>query len=207
MGPDAEAGRTTSVRPESALIDAIVQGDDETALAILAQHPRTADYKLRSYPSDDRPTTPLHVAARWGRDHIVASLLELQVQLEAVDGDYDTPLRRAASSGNYHVVKRLLEHGANPNAPGRYGVRPFDMAWRSPELQELVASYGGEAGEKRGKDESVGRSIGDSKLSTFIAFILVLVVIGGVLGVCGESGQEDCWQTPSFDIECDTNGP
>src|SRR5262245_7903981 len=66
--------------------------------------------------------TPLHTAARFGRD----DLAELLIARGADSGTGDAPARNtalhlAAQYGNVDVARVLVTRGANVNAPNRYG--------------------------------------------------------------------------------------
>ena len=56
--------------------------------------------------------SPLHVAAKWGKNNLVKILIESNAALDAKTRDGLTPLHCAARSGHEQVVTTLLEHSA-----------------------------------------------------------------------------------------------
>lgn len=56
--------------------------------------------------------SPLHVAAKWGKNNMVKILLENSAQIDAKTRDGLTPLHCAARSGHEQVVSTLLENSA-----------------------------------------------------------------------------------------------
>jgi len=56
--------------------------------------------------------SPLHVAAKWGKNNMVKILLENSAQIDAKTRDGLTPLHCAARSGHDEVVSTLIEHSA-----------------------------------------------------------------------------------------------
>lgn len=56
--------------------------------------------------------SPLHVAAKWGKNNMVKVLLENSAQIDAKTRDGLTPLHCAARSGHEQVITTLLEHSA-----------------------------------------------------------------------------------------------
>ena len=49
----------------------------------------------------------------------------------------DTPLGRAAGSGDLPAMTALLDHGADPNAPGAHGMTPLASAARSGRVEAI----------------------------------------------------------------------
>lgn len=62
--------------------------------------------------------TPLHIAARFGRDDLAAILLSAGADPNARDKHGDRPLHLAAEQGHSAVVRLLLRRGANLEAAG-----------------------------------------------------------------------------------------
>lgn len=56
--------------------------------------------------------SPLHVAAKWGKNNMVKILLENSAQIDAKTRDGLTPLHCAARSGHEQVISTLLENSA-----------------------------------------------------------------------------------------------
>jgi ankyrin repeat protein len=66
--------------------------------------------------------TPLHTAARFGRDDLAELLIARGADLEAGDEPArNTALHIAAQYGNVAVARVLITRGANVNAPNKYG--------------------------------------------------------------------------------------
>lgn len=61
--------------------------------------------------------TALHVAARWGYEHMCEVLLSLGAVVHATERDFGrTPLHTATEAGYIKIVELLLECGADANA-------------------------------------------------------------------------------------------
>jgi hypothetical protein len=63
--------------------------------------------------------TPLHIAARFGREDLAAILLSAGADPNARDKHDDRPLHLAAEQGHPAVVRLLLRRGADLDASGR----------------------------------------------------------------------------------------
>lgn len=63
-------------------------------------------------PLPQHNISPLHVAAKWGKNNMVKILLENSAQIDAKTRDGLTPLHCAARSGHEQVVSTLLENSA-----------------------------------------------------------------------------------------------
>ena len=87
-------------------------------------------------------TTPLHIVAFLGLNHLISVLVKRKVDLEARDSDGYTPLGRATQTGQRTAVLQLLELGANPNAQS--GETPLFRASANKDLatMELLINYG-----------------------------------------------------------------
>lgn len=107
------------------LVCAVLDGDREGALALLARDPalaRTVDDALRS--------TPLHMAAHRGQDEVVAALLAAGADVHAREGcSGTTALHWAAEGGRPRIVELLLEAGAELEARDDWhALTPLDWA-------------------------------------------------------------------------------
>ena len=93
-------------------------------------------------------STPLHVAAFAGNNHMCATLVEAGASVDATDLSGNTPLHRATLEGHADVMQVLLAHGANANMVGTEGSTPLHFAALAApvdaqvELAELLLSYG-----------------------------------------------------------------
>ena len=72
--------------------------------------------------------TPLHTAARFGREDIAAILLAHGADSGAPDESGNTPVTTAAAYGHADVMKVLLARGADVNRRGRNGRSPLVAA-------------------------------------------------------------------------------
>jgi ankyrin repeat protein len=107
----------------TALIDAVRQGDTTTVVAALA---RGANANERAGDG----STPLQWAAYLGDMAAVDALLRAGADVNAADDLAVTPLWTASSSGRAAMVERLLGAGAKPNAKLSSGETPLMEASR-----------------------------------------------------------------------------
>lgn len=89
--------------------------------------------------------TPLHLAARWGKDKAIDPLLKYKVSTEMQDELGWTPLMWAAMRNKRGAVEKLLKGGANVNFVDSDGNNPLILAvWRGHrDTALLIISYGG----------------------------------------------------------------
>jgi ankyrin repeat protein len=89
--------------------------------------------------------TVLGQAACLGDVQLVRQLLKLGLHPDlAISKRADLPLASALFAGQTEVVRVLLSAGANPNRPGRAGVRPLDIAIKAGlrEPVQLLLHHG-----------------------------------------------------------------
>jgi hypothetical protein len=74
--------------------------------------------------------TPLCVAAHFGHADCCRFLLQNGADVNGYDVDHaaDSALAEAVNEGHFEVVKVLLEHNADPHAPGWMWISPLDRA-------------------------------------------------------------------------------
>ena len=95
---------------------------------------------------DEWGTTPLHVAAAWGRDEIVGMMIDRGADVRAQDGQGNTPLHRCAAplveevrswpkanlypdhAGLVRAAERLIRAGADVSAKNGDGDTPLSIA-------------------------------------------------------------------------------
>lgn len=70
---------------------------------------------------DDYGSTPLIVAATFGKTDVAMALIDAGADLEASNNDGSTPLHIASFLCYPDVVEALLEHGADPTATNNNG--------------------------------------------------------------------------------------
>ncbi|KAL6805346.1 hypothetical protein J3E68DRAFT_433382 [Trichoderma sp. SZMC 28012] len=106
--------------------------------------------------------SPLHLAARGGKDGVVQRLLIQGANTEARDKYGRTPLNDAVNSGKAsfegkaNMVKFLLDHGANIEAKNNKGSTPFWFAVWSGEADaaKLLLSRGANIDAQNNKGET-----------------------------------------------------
>lgn len=73
--------------------------------------------------------TPLCVAIKTNKDHIVERLIKLGAEIDKKNSSYMTPLLIAISEKKYKIIETLLKKGASPNYSGAEGdMNPIGMA-------------------------------------------------------------------------------
>jgi len=82
--------------------------------------------------------SPLHVAAKWGKNNMVKILLENSAQIDAKTRDGLTPLHCAARSGHEEVVTTLLENSAPISARTKVH---FSKCYAKLLLGQVFLSY------------------------------------------------------------------
>ena len=118
----------------------------EIATALLAHEHTLIDAQDMSH------STPLHVSAFAGNEHLTALLLERGANPNAKDLAGNTPLHRATLEGHVAVMRVLLATGAHADAAGTEGSTPLHLAALSAptgeaqlSIAELLLSYGADA--------------------------------------------------------------
>ena len=84
---------------------------------------------------------PLADAVRRGDDATIRTLLDAQVDVDAVQGDGATALHWAAYLDDADTVALLIRAGADVNLPNHYGVTPLALASRNgnaPVIQQFL---------------------------------------------------------------------
>ena len=88
-------------------------------------------------------TTPLHIVASLGLNHLISVLVKGKYNLDVRDSNGYTPLERAVQTGERTAVLKLLDRGADPNAGSGRGT-PLFIASANKDLatMELLVNYG-----------------------------------------------------------------
>ena len=134
----AGASRNLTTPPAPAGVDelfAAVMNDDTAAVRKLVKDGAPVDVR-----DPQRATTPLILAAIFGKSKAAEALIEASADLEAVNADGTRPLMAAAFFGHPETVRQLLEAGAHPAATDREGRTPL-AAVTVPWSNELEGTY------------------------------------------------------------------
>jgi ankyrin repeat protein len=99
------------------------EGRNEELKKILEKDP-TKDINVK----DNYNCTPLHYAARSGKDSTISLLCKSGAQINVKNNDNETPLHIAAFNGMYSVVSLLCELGADVNAKSINNETPLHKA-------------------------------------------------------------------------------
>ena len=77
---------------------------------------------------DNRGSTPLHVASRYGHEVVAELLLDHGADVNQANNDGCTPLHVASEKGHELTALLLLDHGADVNQAGKNGRTPLCAA-------------------------------------------------------------------------------
>ncbi|CAK9300740.1 unnamed protein product [Gordionus sp. m RMFG-2023] len=75
-----------------------------------------------------RKSTPLHIAAGFGRQEVVNYLIQIGADVDIKDEGGLIPLHNACSFGHYEVVQLLLKHKSDPNSTDNWNFTPLHEA-------------------------------------------------------------------------------
>jgi ankyrin repeat protein len=130
-GNTAQVEDLVAANPKLAVFAAALLDDGSELETILA-----ANRSLLSATSTDG-WTPLHLAAHFGCEDSVRSLLNKGAEVNARSSNplRNMPLHAAAAGGSAAVVKLLIERGANVDARQHGGWTPLHAAAQSGNLE------------------------------------------------------------------------
>lgn len=122
------------------LMEAIKDGNDDKAKALIAAHPELIQ------PGEPPDNGPLFEAASRGRIKVIEAILATGASVELTRKGYHTPLTTAIMDNQPQVIDLLLAHGADVNAKGFYGMTPTMLAAREGkwELLDRLLARGGD---------------------------------------------------------------
>ncbi|MDI9404895.1 MAG: ankyrin repeat domain-containing protein, partial [Limnohabitans sp.] len=145
--------------------DAVRANDLSAFRLALAGQPDSVDQ------FDELGDTPLHLAARLGRNDMLAILVEGGADVDRWNDEGTTPLYEAAGYGNVVTVTELLRLGADPNRRGRVrGSTPLmQAAWHGhAEVIRALCSGGADVGmENREHSGPLHCAAGSGRVQVF----------------------------------------
>ena len=108
---------------------------------------------------DKGHSTPLHIAARYGRIEVAHVLLQHGANVGTKDRDGGTALHRAAQYGKFEVVRVLLQHGADVGTKDRDGRTALHQAvqYREVEVGRVLLQHGPDVGTEDRDDRTALR--------------------------------------------------
>ncbi|KAG6991440.1 hypothetical protein G7Y79_00052g087800 [Physcia stellaris] len=127
-GADIDA---VNMHGHTALHEAVCEGPQDTVEFLLER----VNIQKKLYNKDQ---TPLHCAARSGRQDVVSLILAKGFDVNAKENvDYLTPLHYAAREGHEEITKTLLNQEAQVNVKDRYEQTPLFMAAENGHEQTI----------------------------------------------------------------------
>jgi ankyrin repeat protein len=128
----------TDIEGNNALHIALENSNMKCVDMIIAKQPALIIQKTQS------EILPLHLAAQKGHKDIVALLLDVSEDIDAVDEELWTPLAFASYNEREEAVKFLLDKQANINAKTDTDLTPLHLAAKEGHLKivDLLISYG-----------------------------------------------------------------
>ncbi|KAJ7351003.1 Oxysterol-binding protein- protein 1 [Desmophyllum pertusum] len=128
---------------EEKLLQSSRRGDLDTVLSLLqAKSPKSGsrtnvDVNCKGRSKANQGWTPLHLAAYFGHNNIVKTLLENGADVNTRNGMGDTALHRAAFTGRTDVVTLLIQYNADVTVINGEGRKPSQVT-NSTEVKHLI---------------------------------------------------------------------
>lgn len=149
---EAGANPNATYSREPALIVALLAGNSrETRFeggreVVIEYHPRATVEALLAAGADPDKQGPggwtALMAACYSAD-LTRLLLPHVKNVDAAKKDGATALYLAAINGRADLVRTLLAAGASPNPVNAHGQSAYDVAFRTPAVQQILAEAGG----------------------------------------------------------------
>ncbi len=105
--------------PTTTILEATFMGNEEAVKEHIA-------YKSDLNQKDAYGSTPLHIAATFGKTDVAILLIEAGADLSATSADGSTPLHTAAFFGRTEIVKALLANNINVTVRNNYGSTAYE---------------------------------------------------------------------------------
>ena len=135
--------------------------------------------------------TPLHLAARYGRATIAATLIAAGANVNAKGFADRTPLHRAAIRGHVAVVATLIAAGAGLEAKDSGGATPLNYAANASVVSVLLAA-GAEVNTKNNYGNTPLHRAADASV------VSLLLAAGAEVNVKNEVGQTPLYNAASW---------
>ncbi|RYC56572.1 hypothetical protein CHU98_g9638 [Xylaria longipes] len=98
-------------------------------LGVMEDEPRYIEFDVTTTTlRDDWNRLPIHIACSRDSETVVEYLLNINVNLDVVDGNRRSALHYAAASGDEGIIQLLLERDANIDYKDAYGLSPLVWA-------------------------------------------------------------------------------
>ncbi len=126
------ADKVVTEAPSSTINEAVFMGNIKDVKAHIAA-------KTDLNKKDDYGSTPLHVAATFGKTEIAILLIENGASVSEKSADGSTPLHTAAFFGRTEIVKSLLKNNADINVRNSYNSTALESV--SGSFEEVKPIY------------------------------------------------------------------
>jgi len=139
----ADVSRDDRTATERFLAGAIQRDDEATVVSLLNEQSiecKCGPPTLNDGASHLDRSTPLHMAAFFGRENLVTKMLDRGAKPDAANAVGETALHGAARGGHAGLVMLLLNHGANAHALSHLGHSPFALC-SDPHAASALQSW------------------------------------------------------------------
>jgi ankyrin repeat protein len=164
--------------------EAAQQGDIQTVRDLLAEDPSLAN------STDDRSSTPLHLAARYGHAELAGLFLEAGAEVDPRNHANETPLHWAAVQSHREVVVLLLQYEADTEARENYGRTPLLLVARETGDADVAAVLIEGGADVNGQDRYGATPLNLAAWRGFGDVIDLLIDEGAEVPTTGEDARE-----------------